>query len=206
MPRLRIGAKPSRVAKKLPRTLTIEERESVYALCDTSTFIGLRNLALLRVMADAGLRISEALGIRDKDLKWEADGVSVIVFGKGSKDRKVWLGAADRDLLKQLIERKPHCEWLFCTYERNQLRSNNVRDWLNNAKKKLGLDRLHPHMLRHTFATGLLEATGNIMMVKEQLGHANLSSTERYLHVVDAERERATKAYGEAQNTKKLRD
>lgn len=182
-----------RKPKKLPRSLTKEELDAMYAECDTSTIIGLRNLCAMRLMADCSLRVSEMLSVKPEDINWQTGGF--IVTGKGSKERQIYINDELLGLLKELLSRmlyKP--QRVICTLEGKPLTSSRYfHEWVARIGAKVGIEKCHPHLFRHTFATDALRSGCDIRMVQEMMGHSDLSTTAVYLHVTSAEKERGFK-------------
>lgn len=193
----RIAANPVRPVptprqdRKLPRFL---EEEDVRRLLEEGTgdgFNGLRDRALLEVLYGGGLRVSEAvgLGVGDLDL---SEGTAR-VLGKGGKERLAPLGsAAARALEAYLPERAARLEalgrWgeeaLFVNRNGQRLNVRTVRRILRRRADETGIrGRVTPHMLRHSFATHLLNRGADLRTVQELLGHENLATTQIYTHV-----------------------
>ena len=178
-----------RVPKRLPRYLTLAEVEALLAVPDTSTPLGLRNRAIIEVLHAAGVRVSELVGldVADADLAQ----AQVRVLGKGGKERigllgrpavhavRAYLGAGRPALLGR---RPTNALWL--NHRGGRLTARGVALMLTGAGKQADI-RTHvsPHVLRHTFATHLLDGGADLRVVQELLGHANLATTQVYTHV-----------------------
>jgi integrase/recombinase XerD len=171
-----------RYEKKLPVILS---REEVKALLEAPRNLGHR--AILATMYGAGLRASEATKLKVDDI----DGERKVIWvrgGKGQKDRQVMLAGPLREVLAAYWRWKHPTEWLFpgklpgCHITRE-----GVFDICRKAARRAGIDKpVNPHSLRHAFATHLLDDGGNIVVIQALLGHANLKTTSRYLHVADS--------------------
>ena len=114
--------------------------------------------------------------------------------GKGAKDRVLWIGDDLRDLVGAWLERRPESVWLFPTRQGTQVQTRYVRQMVKRVARKAGVsevERVSPHALRHTFATRLYSETNNILLVQKALGHAYVSTTQIYCHLVDGELEAA---------------
>jgi integrase/recombinase XerD len=161
-----------------------------------------RNLALLRLMLDSGLRVSEALALQQRDLDFET-GRLVVRNGKGSKDRGIWIGEETLSLVKRWARHQGRQGngLIFTTRQGGKMSRHYVLALLYRLSKSAGLaKKAHPHMLRHTFATDLLRETKNLRLVQKALGHADLSTTQIYTHIVDDELELAMKGLRRGKN------
>jgi len=162
---------------------------------DETTPVGLRNRAMLEVMYAAGVRVSEAVGLdlRSVDL----DERTIVVHGKGNKERMVPLGKpAEKALRRYLSEGRPGgCgaeEALFLNRDGKRLSVRTVQYVVRRHALKAGLkSRVWPHLLRHSFATHLLEGGAELRVVQELLGHTSADTTQIYTHVT-VERQRTT--------------
>lgn len=172
--------------KKLPETLTIEEVNALLKQPNRKCPTGLRNYAAMLVMYRAGLRVSEVVNLQARDIDWQQGDLKV-VDGKGGKDRVVPLELWVLDTLKQWKAAKPkNSKGLFCTLKGEKLNDRYIREFVKRYGEKAGISKIkgvHPHMLRHTFATELLGKGFNIREVQELLGHSDLSTTMIYTHV-----------------------
>jgi integrase/recombinase XerD len=180
--------------KKLPRTLSAAEAERLVEAANGTTPRAMRDRALVELMYGAGLRVSETLGLRRGAVDLEAR--LVRAFGKGSKERIVPLGRPAAEALRRYIAMgRPHLDRrnrpeLFLNARGGPLTRAGVFLILRRLAEKAGLEpqRVHPHLLRHSFATHLLEGGADLRSVQEMLGHADLSTTELYTHVTDRRR------------------
>lgn len=154
-----------------------------------------RELALITTMLDTGLRKSEVTGALVKDIDFEQG--TLKVKGKGRKERLVLLGANTRKhLLKYLREsaryRKPGVDQIFITNHGRRLSSNGLTMLFIRLRKSSGIERIHPHLLRHTFATRYIQSGGNALALKALLGHSSLKMVDRYVHFAAMEVVRAS--------------
>ena len=175
--------------RRLPSFLTIEEVTQLLKAPDLATPKGQRDCALLELLYASGLRVSELVGLNLEQVN--LDTREIRVWGKGSKERMVLMGEPAARALsaylnqgrRQLLgDKKSGAVFLNRSGERLTERSmqNSLLEYANMA----GIGkRVHPHMLRHTFATHLLDGGADLRVVQELLGHANLSSTQIYTHV-----------------------
>lgn len=133
----------------------------------------------------AGLRCAEALSLRPRDVQLVRNEVRVNL-GKGGRDRVVWIDAATVEILDRWKAIRPRSDWFFSTLAGRQLRDSDVRKMMARRGRKAAIAiRVHPHLLRHTYATELLEDGFNVVEVQRLLGHARLETTSTYLHVAD---------------------
>jgi len=177
-------------AKRIPEVLTSDEVKALLAQPNPRYPTGLRNLCLMRVMLDAGLRASEALKLTVYDLDWHS-GKLKVRQGKGNKDRILWLNEDCLLLLQRCKEKvSPASQLLFTTLDGSPIDDRYLRRMVKRYGAKAGIAKdVHPHMLRHTFATDLYSQTKNIRLVQKALGHSDLSTTMIYTHIIDDEME-----------------
>ena len=180
--------------RRLPEVLTEDELEALLKQPNRRYPTGLRNAAMLAIMADAGLRVSEMLSLCPGAISWNSGRIKVI-SGKGSKDRVVWVGDGTLELLRSWREIRP-CEakLLFTTLKGSPLDSRYVRAMTKRYALKAGIKKdVHPYTLRHTFATDLYRQTHDLYLTGKMLGHADISTTTIYTHLVDEDAECAMK-------------
>ena len=147
-----------------------------------ANLVEIRDLAIVELMYSSGLRVSETVNINLSDFE---DNMSFLrVFGKGSKTRLVPLGRFAINAIKNwLVERKKivtKTEALFLNSQGTRLGVRSVQIRLKKMAVKQGLPPIHPHMLRHSFATHMLESSGDLRTIQELLGHSSLSTTQIY--------------------------
>ena len=180
--------------KPLPNVLVLDEVDKLLAAPDTGTPKGLRDRAMLEVLYATGLRVSELIGLRLDGVNIEAGFVRCI--GKGSKERIVPLGASAASAVAAYLQvrqvRKPtNC--LFLNHRGESLSRMGFWKILRAYGLQAGVKKkLTPHVLRHSFATHLLERGADLRAVQTMLGHTNISTTEIYTHVM---RERLKEIY-----------
>jgi integrase/recombinase XerD len=176
----------------LPKFLDLDEVDRLLAQPDTSTPRGLRDKALIEVLYATGLRVSELVALRAGDLRLDEGYLTCV--GKGSKERLVPIGHEATDWVRrylhdgrpQLLKRAS--PWLFVN-ARDGGPLSRVGFWkvLKEYGIKAGITRdLSPHVLRHSFATHLLERGADLRAIQVMLGHADLSTTQIYTHVLEA--------------------
>ena len=179
---------------KLPRTLPrpLSEADAVRAIADAGQeeepWIAARNAALLTLLYGTGLRISEALSLRRGDVPL---GESLTIIGKGSKERAVPVLAAVREAVEQYARTCPFDSGragpLFFSRRGKPMSPREAQALMQNLRGRLGLpSSATPHALRHSFATHLLQNGGDLRAVQELLGHASLSTTQKYTEVAGA--------------------
>ncbi len=180
-----------RGARKLPHFLTGDEIKSLLGAPDGENEMGLRDRAILEVIYSAGLRVSELVGMNDRDI--QVDEGTVRIRGKGRKERIGQLGQyALQALLSYFQKRRavPNGTKEPATFRNKfggRLTSRSVARMLEKYIKQCGLDtRTSPHTLRHSFATHLLDRGADIRSVQELLGHKSLVTTQIYTHVSTA--------------------
>ena len=191
------GSSP-RKPQRLPEVLTQEEQEALLGQPNANNLIGLRNLCLLRLMLNTGLRAAEVLNIKTRDIDWNS-GKLMVRQGKGKKDRSSWIGEEDLALLQRWVIKKarfPESAWLFTSRDGKLIQTRYLRFMVKRLAKKAGISvDVHPHTLRHTFATDLYRQTKNLRLTQKALGHSQISSTMIYTHIVDDEMEEALKTF-----------
>jgi len=176
---------------KLPRFLYEEEINQLFSALNKDTPMGLRDAALLEVLYATGTRISECCNIQLQDIDFSLE--TILVHGKGKKDRYVPFGQCAKEALQTYINiarnetmssyRTSH-SYLFINYRGEPLTVRGAHYVLNECIKKAAANgKLHPHMLRHSFATHLLNNGADLRTVQELLGHSKISSTQIYTHV-----------------------
>ena len=185
---------PPRRRRKLPRTLSPREAERLIDAAAGTTPRSLRDAALVELLYGAGLRVSEAVGLERAGV--DLDDRLVRCIGKGDKERIVPIGRSATEALRRYLSRgRPFLDRryrpeLFLNAQGGPLTRAGAFLILRKLAEKAGLEpgRVHPHLLRHSFATHLLEGGADLRSVQEMLGHADLSTTEVYVHVTDRRR------------------
>lgn len=179
--------------RSLPKTLSRDEIEALLAAASAAdSTAGLRLIALVEMAYASGLRVSELLALRVEAVR--RDPAYLIVRGKGGKERLAPLNSAAREAIKVWLDardaaRKPNAPdsvWLFPSHGKSgHLTPRRFAQLLDQAAVTAGIDpaRVSPHVLRHAFATHLLEGGADLRVVQTLLGHADISTTQIYTHV-----------------------
>lgn len=178
--------------RKTIDTLTQQEVKILFGLFDTKNFQGLRNYCICALMIDSGLRRSEVTNLCLSDVHI-FDGY-IIVNGKGNKQRIVPLGNRSRKHLLKYISQRPvnvYHEKLFLTRTFKPITDTVINRLFKTLKSTkvngdLLFQRIHPHLLRHTFATTYLENGGNIYALQQILGHTTLDMVKKYVHITQS--------------------
>ena len=184
--------KTPKLPQRLPRAVPVDEAFALMEAPDAEKLLGLRDAAMLEVLYGGGLRVSELCGLDVRDL--DPRSMTVRVLGKGNKERICPLHEGAFDALKAWLERRGELlvkpfprqdhEALFLNFRGGRLTTRSVERHLDRYVQQLGLQRkLSPHALRHSFATHLLAGGADIRSIQELLGHASLSTTQRYTAV-----------------------
>ncbi len=182
-------------AKTLPKALSVDDAHTLMEAPAAGTPEGLRDHAMLELFYSSGLRLSELVGLdvtfADADgyrsAGWlKLDATEVEVLGKGNRRRVVPVGAKALEALRawlavrgEFVKRDPHP--LFLSARGNRMSPNIVRDRVKRAAMAAGIPaNVHPHVLRHSFATHVLQSSGDLRAVQELLGHASITATQVY--------------------------
>jgi integrase/recombinase XerC len=180
------GIPAPKAAKRLPKALTADQAARLVTIEGDAPLV-VRDRAMWELLYSSGLRLAELIGLRLSELDL-AEGL-VRVTGKGAKVRVVPVGAAARAALTDWLRRRPEfatgsSSAVFLDARGAPLKPRAVQRRLALWARRQGLEQpVHPHMLRHSFATHLLESSGDLRAVQELLGHANISTTQVYTHL-----------------------
>lgn len=179
-----------KIGLKIPETLTTIEIDSLINYFKNSKNNSLRNSTITEVLYSCGVRVSELINIKISDIFFED--FLIKVNGKGNKERFVPMSKLSKIMIKDyigserfnIIPKKGYQDFLFLNNRGQSLTRVMIYTILNIAKKGLGFKKkISPHLLRHSFATHLIENGADISSIQKMLGHTNITTTERYLHV-----------------------
>ncbi|MBL8007320.1 MAG: site-specific tyrosine recombinase XerD [Ignavibacteria bacterium] len=184
-----VNIETPRTSRLLPEVLSVEETDILLSKPDVSNKLGLRDKALLETIYASGLRVSEAINMKISDLYAEEGFIRVI--GKGSKERIVPVGkTALKFINKYLNESRislknaKSSDYLFLNFRGSKLSRMGILKILKKYCLEAGIKReIHPHTLRHSFATHLLQGGADIRIIQEMLGHSDISTTQIYTHI-----------------------
>ncbi len=179
--------------RRLPDFLTVDEITRLLAAPDLTKPLGQRDRAFMEMLYASGLRVSELANLELGQVDLESN--EIRVWGKGSKERMVLMGRpADTALTAYLsggrvtLLGKKKSQFVFINRDGGRLTERSVQRILSKYARSVGIGRrVHPHMLRHTFATHLLDGGADLRVVQELLGHANLATTQIYTHVTQSQ-------------------
>jgi len=178
---------PPRLPRRLPKVLSEPEVEALLQAPDTARPAGIRDRAMIELLYASGLRVSELVGLERSQLQLEAG--FLIAFGKGAKERVVPVGESAEDWLhRYLVEVRPSMvkgrhDIVFVSYRGLGLTRQGFWKLLRNHGRSAGIKNLSPHVLRHSFATHLLEHGADLRAVQVMLGHSNITTTQIYTHI-----------------------
>lgn len=173
--------------KKLPKTLDVDQAIQFVEI-EGNDFIQQRDRALVELIYSSGLRLAEVVALNLKDINWD-EGMLRVVAGKGDKSRILPIGSEAINALKKWLPARelfatPSEQALFITQRGSRIGHRAVQMRLQQISLQQGMDTpVHPHMLRHSFASHMLESSGDLRLVQEMLGHANISTTQIYTHL-----------------------
>lgn len=172
-----------KLGRRLPQFLYPEQMDALFQSADCTNLLGARDQVILELLYGSGLRVSELVGLDRGDIEYDVG--LVRVFGKGGKERVVPLTQPALQALRNYLKlRKDQGKALLINYQGTRLSARSVRRILDKMVAKVSLDlHVHPHMLRHSFATHLLDGGADLRSVQELLGHSKLSSTQIYTHL-----------------------
>ncbi len=180
------GVPAPKAAKRLPETLSVDQLENLLAFPGDDV-LACRDRAVMELFYGCGLRLSELTGLELGDIDWQQRSLSVT--GKGRKSRHVPFGSKAETALKQWLQHRPAQadqaeKALFTSRRGTRISNSNIQQRLKKRALQQGVGiSLHPHMLRHSFASHILESSRDLRAVQELLGHANLSTTQIYTHL-----------------------
>lgn len=179
------GIRPPKGARKLPKVLDVDRAQQLLDSPVADSFSACRDHAILELLYSSGLRLSELVGLNLADIDLQQG--LVLVLGKGNKQRMLPVGSKAVDAVQQWLlvreQVKPQDQALFIGVRGRRMSPQLVRERVRQAgARELG-QHLHPHMLRHSFASHMLESSHDLRAVQELLGHADISTTQIYTHL-----------------------
>jgi site-specific recombinase XerD len=169
-----------------PEVLTEDEVKDLIRACSNRAPTGIRNRALIVVLYRSGLRLSEALALKPKDINPNTGAITVL-HGKGDRKRVVGLDQGSMAIVMRWVDERSNLgingrSPLFCTLDGKPLHASYVRTLLHRLGERTGIEkRVHPHALRHSMAFDLMWEGVPVPLIQAQLGHASLATTQRYL-------------------------
>jgi len=175
---------------RLPKVLTLEEVECLLNAPDLSSLLGYRDRTMLELLYATGLRVSELVGLKLENINLELGFLRIL--GKGSKERLVPIGDVALDFLKgytsnirpRLTKGKVSGSWVFLNRRGKPLTRQRFWQIIKQYAKSCGIeDKVSPHVLRHSFATHLLQGGADLRAIQSMLGHSSLSTTQIYTHL-----------------------
>jgi len=178
-----------KAVKNPPEYLTVEEVEILLDMPNEKTVLGLRDKAILELLYSCGLRISEVTALELGNVRFSER--FVLVYGKGSKERIVPFGKRAEKLLKEYIDtsrgsllKKKSSSALFLNFRGDPLSRKGLWKIINGYARRSGIKKpIKPHILRHSFATHLIQNGADLRVVQELLGHSDVSTTQIYTHL-----------------------
>ena len=175
-------------SKKLPRYFEYNELEELFNVCDLETPIGQRDRLLLEMLYATGVRVGELVNIKVSDI--DLGTRNILILGKGNKERYVIYGEYCEEILKlylndgRVLLNKKDSDYLFLNKTGGNLGERGVRYILDNLIDKTSINKkISPHMIRHSFATHLLNEGCDLLTVQKLLGHESIKATQIYTHV-----------------------
>ncbi|MGF6192362.1 tyrosine recombinase XerC [Serratia sp. 2723] len=179
------GIRTPRSGRHLPKNIDVDEMNQLLNI-DLNDPLAVRDRAMLEVMYGAGLRLAELVGLDCRHV--DLGGGEIWVLGKGSKERKLPIGRTAVTWLEHWLALRdlfaPQDDAMFLSNQGKRISARNVQKRFAEWGVKQGINsHIHPHKLRHSFATHMLESSGDLRAVQELLGHANLTTTQIYTHL-----------------------
>ena len=176
--------------KRLPKYFEYNELEELFDVPDLNKPLGQRNRLILEMLYASGVRVSELVNIKLEDINLKEQ--TIKIFGKGQKERIVYYNDVTKKYLDMYIKYGRYSldvdnsPYLFLNYKGGKITTRAIEKILNEIIEKTAINKhITPHMLRHTFATHLLNEGCDLLSVQELLGHASLSATNIYTHITN---------------------
>lgn len=175
--------------KKIPKFISYNNLDEIFEVPNLNDIYGQRERVILEILYGCGVRISELVNIKIKDIDFNEK--SILIFGKGSKERIVYFGEYASNIIRLYMDDARYelldnisSDYLIVGKNSEKLTTRRIEQIIDNIIKRSSIKmNITPHMFRHTFATHLLDNGCDLLVVQELLGHESLSSTEIYTHV-----------------------
>jgi len=183
------GVRAPKSPRQLPKALSVEQAQQLLEAPAPQAPAGLRDRAMFELLYSSGLRLAELVGLDTDDGRLDLKQAEVTVTGKGAKTRTVPVGGRAREALRDWLKARallarPGERALFVGARGRRISPGMVQARLRAWAKRQGLGaRVHPHMLRHSFASHVLQSSQDLRAVQEMLGHASISTTQVYTHL-----------------------
>ena len=183
------GVRAPKSPRHLPKVLSVEQAQQLLESAPAETPQGARDRAMFELLYSSGLRLAELIGLDADDGRLDLKQGEVTVTGKGSKTRTVPVGARAREALRDWLKARallaaPQERALFVGARGRRIAAGTVQLRLRAWARRQGLGAsVHPHMLRHSFASHVLQSSQDLRAVQEMLGHASISTTQIYTHL-----------------------
>ena len=183
------GLRPPSTMATFVEPLTPDEIGRVLSAINPNTFLGARNIALISLMLDTGVRLSEVAGLSEHDVHVEERYIKVL--GKGAKERIVSFGVSCQrtllDYYHHFRTQPAHAsvDGFFLTIDGYPLAGEGIKSLVQRLARSSGIERLHPHLMRHTYATSFLLNGGDVFLLQHNLGHTTLTMVQHYLHIAN---------------------
>ncbi len=180
------GVSAPKGERRLPATLDVDQMDSLLAGDEDDPLL-IRDHAMFELIYSSGLRLSELANVDCRDINFSDS--TIRVLGKGSKERVLPVGRKAQEVIRQWMTARQQMaaekeQALFVSRRGSRIAVRTIQQRLEQLAKNSGMERrVHPHMLRHSFASHLLESSGNLRAVQEMLGHENISTTQIYTHL-----------------------
>lgn len=176
-----------RATGRLVEPLTIKEVEKIDGVLAKNKNFGIRDIAIIHLLLDEGLRSSEVRNLRLHDVNFEKRCI-LIRNSKFNKNRVLPMAGICFDTLKNYIEyKRPEVvhDYVFCMNDDTPLSKESMKCLFSRLKKTTSISRIHPHLLRHTFGTSFVLGGGSLEILKHYMGHSDIKTTENYLHIAN---------------------
>ena len=165
--------------------LTAREVDAIIASCDAASYLGARNIAVVRCLLDEGMRSGEVQRLKMNDVNF-IDNYITIRRTKNNKSRVIPLAPATKEALQNYLEyREFDSRYVFLSQLGTPFSSSAVKELFKRLKRNSGITRIYPHLLRHTFASSYILGGGSVELLRIYMGHSDIATTQKYMHVTD---------------------